>query len=445
MIVEHCILNVEYYFSVSQNPPVRPAGSWQNKKIKSTVIPTSIKFKLSGILRYLPTGDYFLSIKPNTLKIAVNTRLLLKNKLEGIGWFTFEALKRIVQSHPEHSFYFLFDRAFDESFIFGKNVTPIVIGPQARHPFLHYIWFEFSVPKALKKIQPDIFVSPDAYLSLKTNFKTLLVIHDLNFEHYPENMPALVRKYYKYFTPRFAKKATRIATVSDFSKQDIVKQYGIKPNKIDVVYNGANEKFKPISESEKTATKNRFTKGEDYFVFIGALNPRKNLVNLFRAFDIYRNASSTKAKLVVIGEKMWWTGEIKTTFENMQFKEDVVFTGRLEMEDLYRVIGSALAMTYVSYFEGFGIPIVEAFFAEIPVITSNVTSMPEIAGDAALLVDPFDPEDIAKAMKKLTFDEELRNSLIEKGGKQRQLFSWENTAKNLWKSIEKTLNQKTAK
>jgi glycosyltransferase involved in cell wall biosynthesis len=372
------------------------------------------------------------------LKIAVNTRLLLKNKLEGIGWFTFEAMKRIVQSHPEHSFYFLFDRAFDESFIFGKNVTPVVIGPPARHPVLHYLWFEYSIPGALNKIQPDIFVSPDAYLSLKTKFKTLLVIHDLNFEHYPENMPALVRKYYKYFTPRFARKASRIATVSIFSKDDIVKQYGINPNKIDVVYNGANEQFRPLSEREKEETKNNFTKGDDYFVFIGALNPRKNLVNLFRAFDIFRETSPTKVKLLVVGEKMWWTGKIKSTFEKMKFREEVVFTGRLEMEDLYRVVGAALAMTYVSYFEGFGIPIVEAFFADTPVITSNVTSMPEIAGDAALLVDPFSPEDIARALKKLTFDEELRNKLIEKGRKRRRLFSWENTALNLWKSIEIT-------
>jgi hypothetical protein len=166
-----------------------------------------------------------ISSKSNALKIAVNTRLLLKNKLEGIGWFTFEAMKRITKAHPGHHFYFLFDRAYDASFIFGENVTPVVIGPQARHPVLHYLWFEYSVPGALKKINPDVFVSPDAYLSLKTKFKTLLVIHDLNFEHYPENMPALVRKYYKYFTPRFARKASRIATVSRFSKQDIVKQY----------------------------------------------------------------------------------------------------------------------------------------------------------------------------------------------------------------------------
>ncbi len=101
------------------------------------------------------------------MKIVVNTRLLLKNKLEGIGWFTYETFKRITQQHPEHQFYFLFDRKFDDSFIFSDNIEPIVVSPQARHPALFYLWFEHAVPRVLNKINADIFVSPDGYLSLK--------------------------------------------------------------------------------------------------------------------------------------------------------------------------------------------------------------------------------------------------------------------------------------
>lgn len=375
------------------------------------------------------------------LKIAVNTRLLIKNKLEGIGWFTYESLKRIVINHPEHEFFFIFDRKYDERFIFAKNVKPIVIGPQARHPILHYLWFEHSIPRVLKKIKPDIFLSPDAYGSLNTKIKTLIVIHDLNFEHFPQYMPWLVRNYYKYYTPRFAKKANRIATVSEFSKNDIIEQYGCLPNKIDVVFNGANENFKAVEVDIKTKIKRKYAEGEDFFVFIGALNPRKNLVNLFKAFDIYRSQNKTLAKLVVVGEKMWWTGTIKDTYESMKHKDEVVFTGRLEPDELYKVVGTAIAVTYVSIFEGFGIPIVEAWYAETPVITSNVTAMPEIAGDAALITDPFIPQDIADAMKSITFDEGLRQQLIEKGRKRRQQFSWDKTAENLWTSIEKTVNQ----
>ena len=118
------------------------------------------------------------------MRIAVNTRLLLKGKLEGIGWFTYESFKLIVRSHPEHEFFFIFDRKFDKEFIFSDNVTPIVVGPPARHPILHFIWYEISIPRILKKIKPDIFISPDSYLSLSSKYPDLIVIHDLNFEHF---------------------------------------------------------------------------------------------------------------------------------------------------------------------------------------------------------------------------------------------------------------------
>jgi len=373
------------------------------------------------------------------LRIAVNTRLLLKGKLEGIGWFTYESFKLIVRSHPEHEFFFIFDRKFDKEFIFSDNVTPIVVGPPARHPILHFIWYEISIPRILKKIKPDIFISPDSYLSLSSKYPDLIVIHDLNFEHFPEHMPWLSRKYYKYFTPRFAKKSKRIATVSEFSKSDIAEKYNIDPGKIDVVYNGAGEKFKPVSDFEKKNIKQKYSAGCDYFVFVGALNPRKNLSNIFKAFDSFKSAYQTEIKFVVVGEKMYWSNEIKSTYEKLQHKDDVIFAGRLEQDDLCKVVGAAIALVYPSIFEGFGIPIIEAFNAEVPVITSNITSMPEIAGDAALLVDPSNVEQIATAMHKISHNSAFANSLIEKGKAQRIKFSWEITSENVWRSIEKVI------
>jgi glycosyltransferase involved in cell wall biosynthesis len=375
------------------------------------------------------------------LKIAVNTRLLLSHKLEGIGWFMYETLRRIVKAHPEHTFYFIFDRKFDPKFIFADNVIPVVAFPPTRHPVLQYTWFEYAIPRELKKIKPDLFLSPDAYNSLRSPFKNLMVIHDLNFEHYPDKMPPLVRKYYRYFTPKFALKATRIATVSNFSKEDIEQQYGIKPEKIDVVYNGVNDKFTPVTEKVKQETRKKYTGGSPYFIYVGALIDRKNLGNLFKAFDLYKSKDKTEdVKLLIVGAKMWHNKDLQNTYEQMRFKNEVIFTGRLKPEELYKATGSALAMTYVSYFEGFGIPILEAFAAGIPVITSNVTSMPEVAGGAALLVDPFDTEDIANAMASITNDEQLRKELIEKGHARRKQFSWDKSAEDLWKSIEKTVS-----
>ncbi|RLD60976.1 MAG: glycosyltransferase family 1 protein [Bacteroidetes bacterium] len=373
------------------------------------------------------------------MKIAVNTRLLLKNKLEGIGWFTFETLKRVTTQHPEHEFFFIFDRPYSEEFIFSDNITPIVTYPQARHPLLYYLYFEYSIPRILKKLNPDLFLSPDGYLSLSGKTKMLNVFHDLNFEHYPEDLPFAERKFYRHFFPKYAQKANRIATVSEYSKSDIVKQYGVSPDKIDVVYNGANENFKPLDEKSKKIVKGKYTDGHPYFLFVGALHPRKNLVNLFKAFDEFKKSEKTSEKLLIVGEKKWWTDDIRKAYDEMENKQDVIFSGRLEFVELQRVLAAALALTYVSYFEGFGIPIVEAFYTETPVITSNVTSMPEIAGGAALLVDPFSVKSICGQMQEMATNSELRKSLIEKGRERRKEFTWQKSADRLWGSIEKTI------
>lgn len=375
------------------------------------------------------------------MRIAVNTRLLVKDKLEGIGWFTYENLKRITRENRDVEFYFLFDRKHDPSFIFSDNITPIELFPQARHPFLYYLWFEYSVPAALKKINPDVFLSPDGYLSLKTKTPSITIFHDLNFEHYPEDLPYWERKYYRRFFPRYAHKARRIATVSEYSKADIGNKYNISPDKIDVVYNGGNESFAPLKQGEIQAVRNKLTKGNPYFVFIGALHPRKNLVNLFKAFDRFCMQNNAGVKLVVVGEKKWWTASIRQAYESMQHKEEVIFTGRLSASQLHEALASALALAYVSYFEGFGIPIVEAYRCKVPVITSKVTSMPEVAGDGALLVDPFEVEDISNALQRMYAEENTRNELIAKGWKIKDRFTWDKSAERLWNTIMKVINK----
>ena len=370
------------------------------------------------------------------MKIAVNTRFLLKDKLEGIGWFSAETLSRITLQHPEHEFIFIFDRPFDSSFIFSSNITPIVVPPPARHPLLFYIWFEKMIPPALKKAEADIFLSPDGFLSLSSNVSSIAVVHDISFEHHPEDLPWLVRKYLHYYFPKFAHHATRIATVSEFSRSDISKQYSIPPEKIDVVYNGAGEQFIPLSTAEQVNVKNQFAAGRDYFLSVGALHPRKNLVNLFRAFDHFKNSDSAGMKLLVVGSKYRWTDRMRNAYESMHYRDDVIFTGRLSSSDLCKVMASAFALTYVSYFEGFGIPLVEAFYCDVPVITSNITSMPEVAGDAALLIDPFNHLSIADAMERLAKDTNLRSQLIAKGQLRRAEFSWQKTSEKLWKTCE---------
>ena len=374
------------------------------------------------------------------MKIAVNTRLLLKDKLEGIGWVEYETLRRMVLAHPEVEFYFLFDQSPDKSFVFGDNVVPVTLFPPARRSFLFVWYFEWSVTRALKKIKPDLFFSPDGYLSLRTKVPSVVQFHDLNYEHYPHDVQKKYQWHYKTFFPRFARKAKRIVTVSEFSKQDIVACYGVDPAKIDVAYNGVNEKFAPIPVEEQEAVRAKYTGGNPYFMFVGSLHPRKNLARLFTAFDLFKSQTPSNVKLLIVGEKRWWSEPIEKAYSQMRFKDEVVFAGRLSADDLHKVTAAALASVYVSYFEGFGIPILEAFRCDTPVITSNVTSMPEVADDAALLVDPFSEASIAEGMTEM-LDENVREALIEKGRERVKDFSWDKAADDIWNSLMQAIKE----
>jgi glycosyltransferase involved in cell wall biosynthesis len=371
--------------------------------------------------------------------IAVNTRLLLKGKLEGIGWFTLETLKRMTNDHPEHQFIFIFDRPFSEDYIFAENVIPVVIGPPTRHPVLWYLWFEFQIPKILKKYHADLFLSPDGYLSTRTKIPQLAVIHDINFVHRPDDLPWLKAKYYNYYFRKFARIAKRIATVSFYSKEDITRSMKVDYDKIDVVYDGINQIFTPTSEIDQQKIRKKFTSGSPYFLFVGALHPRKNICGLLNAFDAFKSVDMNNMKLVIVGGEMHKTGEIFETYENMRFKEDVVFTGRILTRELHQVFGAAMALTFVPFFEGFGIPVVEAMSAGVPVICSNTTSIPEVGGSAVLYADPCKIDQITEAMIKLAADSELREQLIQKGMIQKNKFSWDETARLLWMSVERAL------
>jgi len=281
------------------------------------------------------------------MRIAVNTRLLLPGKLDGIGWFSYETLKRITRNHPEHEFIFLFDRPWDQEFIFAGNITPVSVSLPARHPLLWYIWFEYSIPSVLRKYSADIFLSPDGYLSLRADIPSLAVIHDINFHHRPGDLPYFSRVYYHRFFPLYARKADLIMTVSEYSKQDICNSYNISPEKVNVIYNGASPVFKPLSEEEIIKTRKEFTEGKPYFVFVGMLHPRKNIPRLLMAFDRFREQLNKDFKIVIVGEKKFMTGEIEKVFSGMKYKEEVIFTGRVDQEILSRVMGSAVALTFV--------------------------------------------------------------------------------------------------
>ncbi|MGB0999999.1 MAG: glycosyltransferase family 4 protein [Flavobacteriales bacterium] len=366
------------------------------------------------------------------MNIGINTRLLLKNRLEGIGRFSFESLKELVKLRPNDQFFFFFDRAFDPKFVFANNITPIVVGPPTRHPILWYIWFDYQLPRLFKTHQIELFLSPDGYLSLKTDVKQLTVLHDINFIHNENLVKGWAGRYFRSKFPKFAHKAERLLTVSQFCVKDISEHLAVPETKIDVCYNGISSVFldaKPTKHPRK----------KPFFLFYGALNPRKNLEGLFQAFDTFKTNHPSDYELIIIGKKMNWTQEMQSSFEAMKHKNEVIFMGRLADEELISYLQHAQALTFVSLFEGFGIPIIEAQAVGCPVICSNTSALPEIAGEAAHFVNPKSTEEIAKALHLLSSDEKYRTGLIQKGKENYTRFSWLDVAKRINQSIDMCL------
>lgn len=359
--------------------------------------------------------------------------------MDGIGWFTYNTLQYIVRQNPQIEFHFLFDSGIQKEFLFGENVIPHNVFPPAKHAILNVIWFEISVKRILDKIQPDLFLSPDGILCLGWKGKQYGVIHDINFVHRPMDLKLTNRKYYNHYMPKFAKMAARLATVSEYSKQDIHEQFQVENDKIDVVYCGINSFYHPVSKEVVSVTKNQYSNGKNYFVFVGTLSPRKNILGLMKAFEAFKSETGSNMNLLIVGHSMYKTDELHGYKNTISSGKDIVFTGRLEDHQLNNVLASSLALVFVPFFEGFGIPAIEAMQCEVPVIASNVTSVPEVVGDAALLVDPENTNEIKNALILMAADENLRKELIRKGKIRKEIFTWEKTASLLWEGIKKCL------
>ncbi|MEN9609586.1 MAG: hypothetical protein RLZZ628_400 [Bacteroidota bacterium] len=368
------------------------------------------------------------------MKIAVNTRLLLKDKLEGIGRFTYEILQRMVKNHPETEFLFFFDRPYHPDFIFAPNVQPIVLFPPARHPFLYMLWFEWAVARALKKYQVDAFLSPDGFLSLRTTVPTVMVVHDIAHTHYREHTPFLVYHYYAYFVPKFIQKAAQVVTVSHFVKKDILQNFVLQKEPI-VCFNAGRAVFQPLNPTDIETVRATYSDGKPYFLYVGAVHPRKNVDRLIEAFDKFKTNTNADFKLLISGRVAWQAENVQKAYQSAHFKNDILFLGFVEDNILPKMVASAYALVYVSLSEGFGIPLLEAMYCDVPVITSNTTSMPEVAGDAALLVNPTEIASIASAMCQLFDNQLLRNHLIEKGRVQRMKFDWNESSEKLYQAV----------
>jgi glycosyltransferase involved in cell wall biosynthesis len=231
------------------------------------------------------------------------------------------------------------------------------------------------------------------------------------------------------------RKAAKIATVSSFSKRELMAAYGVHGDDIDVIYNGVDEAFRPAGSVEQARTRDRYAGGCDYFLHVGSIHPRKNVANLLLAFDRFKQRTRRPTKLLLAGRMAWKYEDVLQTHAAMEHRNDVVFLGYVPSDQLPAIVGAALAVACVSLYEGFGLPIVEAMACAVPVIASARGAMQEIAGDAALAVEPEDPGSIAAAMERIADDTALRREYARRGLDRAAQFNWDTTAAAIWSQL----------
>jgi glycosyltransferase involved in cell wall biosynthesis len=259
----------------------------------------------------------------------------------------------------------------------------------------------------------------------------VVTIHDLAFERMPETFTRRGSFQLKLTVRRTAKKAARIATVSEYSRRDLLDIYKLPPEKVVVTYNGVESSFtpRPSVPNEAEEVRRRFGVSRDFLLAVGSLQPRKNMVRLIRAYARLRSEREDfKAQLVIVGRKLWLASEIFDEVKRQRWANDVILTGYVADEDLPPLYRAARAFVYPSLFEGFGLPPIEAMACGTPVVTSGVTSLPEVTGDAALLIDPTDERALANALIEIVNNERLRAELREKGVAQAKKFNWRDAA-----------------
>lgn len=274
----------------------------------------------------------------------------------------------------------------------------------------------------------DIYHATDHLLPTLTKARSVYTLYDLTFSLAPRTHLPLLRWSSDFLVPRFLKRCDRIIAISECTKRDAVRQYGIEPEKIEVIHLGVGERFRPVSCEGKNAFRERYHLPERYLLYVGTIEPRKNLSMLLEAYRSLVDAGSS-ARLVIAGKKGWLYEDFFRKMRDLRLENDVRFPGFIPEEDLPGLYSHAEAFVYPSLYEGFGLPVLEAMACGTPVVCSNSSSLPEVAGNAALLISPTEPHAWAQALGQVTETTELRAELRTSGLRQAARFRWENTAR----------------
>lgn len=362
-------------------------------------------------------------------KIAIDCHTLEINNWAGKEYFLNNFISELTRFGENFEFLLYFKRPVYKNF-FPANWR--VININLPTPLWH-----FFVLVDLFRRKADILFCPCAYFLSALNFfiPQTIAIHDLT-----TFLPAVrkthkirIRIIEKFFLGRSLKRSKKIIAVSENTKNDLIKLFGISPDKITVIHEAHRPSFRPIEKKEETRKAlEKYNLPQNFILFVGTIEPRKNIVRLIEAYkEAVADERFKDYKLVVAGKKGWYCEEIFKKVEELGLKNDVIFTGYLADADVPYFYNAAECFIYPSLYEGFGLPILEAMACGCPVITSNTSSLPEVAGDAAILIDPYNSKEISGALRQVLSDGLLRNKMREDGLKQSKKFSWTKAVREL--------------
>lgn len=302
--------------------------------------------------------------------------------------------------------------------------TPLPTVPTYQRILKGIVYWE----KRLRKDRIDLFHT--AYYPVpRLSVPVLLIVNDLRFIHMPDTYGLARRYFLEWAVPRSLRQATRLLTISEDTKKDLVEHFGIEAERVDVIYLAADPAFHRVTCSETLHdVRRRYQLPDRFILAVGNLEPRKNLLRLIQAFTALRSAKAVEHDLVILGKPTLKFQSILEAAQASPFFDSIRFTGYVVDEDMASIYSLADVLSFPSLHEGFGVPILEAMACEIPVVTSNVSAMPEVAGDAAVLVDPWDVDSIASGIQKALTNSRLRSDLVEKGRQRLKFFSPEAVA-----------------
>ncbi len=347
------------------------------------------------------------------MKIGIDTQSL-KGHLSGLGIYTSQiitALKRIDDSN--------------EYVLLGEQRQ---IGQKT---YDRLIWENFGLRKESAKNKIDLLFTPAfAAPFLKGPWRSVAVIHDLIGKIFPENLSAASRFYWSQWLPHVNSKCDSIIADSQVTKDDILKFTKIDEKKVDVVYLAAPDRFNlPRNKAQIDAVMHKFGIKPPYFFFVGNIEPRKNLIRTIKAFMHAQQSGKIDHMLILVGSRSWNYPQMDALLKESSFRDKVKILNYVDDEELLSLYNGADLFVFPSLYEGFGIPILEAMKCGVPVLTSRLSSIPEIAGDAAFYVDPYREEAIAEGMIELATNSKLRTELTDKGRRQASKFDWDSTAR----------------